>query len=870
MAALSSLLLLLFAHILPFVRSQKFIIQVSVEEEKPIPFKVTNLLVDSGLSKKWPSSTAGALKYEIIQRDGLPENMLRVESNGDLMVVERLDREAVCTGQRLELCELNILVNLDEVGELLEVKMRIIDVNDHAPSFPQPNYKVTINEDAPPGHKFPLPTAKDPDSSNFSVRDYRIVNDEPPGFFTMERNGAELFGVLRQRLDYEATKTLTFILECFDGGLPPQRGSVTVVVQVGDANDHAPKFSMSRYEAQVSESHPLNMRFLQLEASDRDSGSNAALIFSIRSSAPAFIRDTFQLTADGALMLKQSLDYETRKSYLIPVVVKDSALKPLSATAVVEVRVEDQNDNKPRITTHPAKGLTVREGARPNTQIGFVFASDKDKGAAGQLVCSIVASSDFTLETKKEREGLYVFQLSTKRSFDREVEPSVTVTVQCSDRGVPALWSSKKIIVYVLDVNDNPPVFGQRNNKARVKENARPGTVFSRINVHDADSGKNAELSFKLIGTGSDKFAVYSNGTIELRGSLDREAVSRYNFSIIASDHGEPSNTAAASLEINVDDVNDVAPRLKASSRVIRVPEDARVGDRVFHLKAVDPDLALGGNVTFMGVNPFFDVAQDGTITLRNLLDREIKAVLDLNVVLYDHGDPQLRSRETVRVEVTDVNDSPPVFHFPQHSNKTVTISYLDGAKGSLVATVNATDRDKGQNAVLRYKVMEPNGGRVSALSLFTINATSGQIRTAQTLNHFHVDTYNLIVEAADSGVPSISTREDLIIIIDDSPSQNDVQELAAANVTNFVIIIMLCAATIVLSSVLIVAIVHLRRRNRHLDREQALDEEGDYLKVSIASSPVKGSTQTEFGPACEVSRHLHRHTPLPSLPRCL
>jgi len=58
--------------------------------------------------------------------------------------------------------------------------------------------------------------------------------------------------------------------------------SATVTIMIDDINDHAPRFVQSVYRATMSESLSRGASIISVSATDRDIGSNAKLVYTLR------------------------------------------------------------------------------------------------------------------------------------------------------------------------------------------------------------------------------------------------------------------------------------------------------------------------------------------------------------------------------------------------------------------------------------------------------------------------------------------------------------------------------------------------------------------------------------------------------------
>lgn len=78
------------------------------------------------------------------------------------------------------------------------------------------------------------------------------------------------------------------------------------------------------------------------------------------------------------------------------------------------------------------------------------------------------------------------FLVSRRLDFEEQRFYILTVSAQQGDLQV----SSVRVYFNVLDVNDNPPVFGQDTFHASLREDTRVGACFLSLNVSDEDDGK--------------------------------------------------------------------------------------------------------------------------------------------------------------------------------------------------------------------------------------------------------------------------------------------------------------------------------------------------------------------------------------------
>lgn len=84
-------------------------------------------------------------------------------------------------------------------------------------------------------------------------------------------------------------------------------------------------------------------------------------------------------------------------------------------------------------------------------------------------------------------------------TLDRETRDRYDLTVLVSDNGTPSATASARVIVNVMDANDNEPKFLRPSYEFTVEENLRRGAVVGVILAKDADLDVNAAIRYSLI-----------------------------------------------------------------------------------------------------------------------------------------------------------------------------------------------------------------------------------------------------------------------------------------------------------------------------------------------------------------------------------
>ena len=153
-------------------------LRYSISEEVQVGTPVGNVARDLGLD----TSTLIDRRFRIVS--GPNHALFKLnQTNGVLYVGEIIDREEFCDGTKV--CLINLKIVVESPLEIHYVGVEITDVNDHSPTFPENEQRLEIAEHTPPGTRFQIHAARDPDVGTQSVRLYKLNRND---FFDMMLN----------------------------------------------------------------------------------------------------------------------------------------------------------------------------------------------------------------------------------------------------------------------------------------------------------------------------------------------------------------------------------------------------------------------------------------------------------------------------------------------------------------------------------------------------------------------------------------------------------------------------------------------------------------------------------------------------------
>uniref|UniRef100_A0A8C2W4Z1 Protocadherin-16 n=1 Tax=Chinchilla lanigera TaxID=34839 RepID=A0A8C2W4Z1_CHILA len=737
--------LLLLGVGVPGAWGQAGSLDLQIDEEQPAGTLIGD--ISAGL----PEGTATPPMYFISAQEGsgVGTDLAIDEHSGVVRTARVLDRE------RRDRYRFTAVT---PDGATVEVTVRVADINDHAPAFPQARAALQIPEHTALGTRYPLDPARDADAGHLGTQGYALSGDGAGETFRLETrpgpHGApvpEL--IIAGELDRENRSHYMLQLEAYDGGLPPRRAQALLDVTLLDINDHAPAFNQSRYHAVVSESLAPGSPVLQVFAADADAGANGAVTYEINRRQSEG-DGPFSIDAHtGLLRLERPLDFEQRRVHELVVQARDGGAHPELGSAFVTVHVRDANDNQPSMTVIflSADGTPrVSEAAPPGQLVARISVSDPDDGDFAHVNVSLEGGEGhFALSTQDS----VIYLVCVARQLDREERDAYNLRVTATDSGSPPLRAEAAFVLHITDVNDNAPTFDRQLYRPEpLPEVALPGSFVVRVTARDPDQGTNGQVTYSLApGTHTRWFSIDpTSGVITTATSLDYELEPQPQVIVVATDGGLPPLASSATVSVALQDVNDNEPQFQRTFYNASLPEGTQPGTCFLQVTATDADsgpfgllsYSLGAGLGASGPPPFRIDAHSGDVCTTRILDRDQgPSSFDFTVTAVDGGG--LKSMVYVKVFVSDENDNPPQFYPREYA---ASLS-AQSTPGTAVLRVRAHDPDQGPHGRLSYHILAGNSP-----PLFALDEHSGLLTVAWPLARRANSVVQLEIGAQDGG----------------------------------------------------------------------------------------------------------------------
>ncbi|KHJ90244.1 cadherin domain protein, partial [Oesophagostomum dentatum] len=631
--------------------------------------------------------------------------------HGDIMVNKPLDYEQK---QNYTFIVVAMDYGMPQLQSEQEITVYVVDTNDHDPIISSNLTVVDVNEVAPRGTVIANFRVEDKDTAENSASVFEIVEDY--GIFDVSPISGQLS--LALPLDFEAQSeyNVTVSARNIAGGT---KSFTSIIVRVIDNNDEAPRFiSGSPVHFSVVENLPGPYPAVigSTISEDLDEGENGLVTYSIfKGNTTLFSINS----ATGEVLVLAPLDREETTEHFLTAQATDSGSPRLSATSEIKITVLDDNDNAPEFD-QPYYIVHVRENSKIGTEVLHVNATDKDEGRNGLIRYSLLGESPFSIDP-------VTGAITIAGEVDREASSRYHMRIQATDYGkYKRQISIAYLTVIIDDGNDNNPVIRNKFLDVYIPNDLRAGDVVYVVDAVDSDEDNT--LFYNLTGK-----------------SLGDKAY--YSITVAVFDAG--GLNTSASFTFYVDDYRKF-PKWIATQSEANLIENS-FGE-IFQFKAQSPRNGsyfitysiLSGNDGSFSIDPL-----SGQLSISSELDRERRSIYRLWMAATDSDSPAKTSLTSISVVVEDKNDNSPVF------DKVIyAAEILENSDAQQLVCVSAFDSDLGKNAKISYSIASGN-----LAEAFTIDSSTGCIKTMRSLDREETSNYRLAVLATDHGVPPLNAE---------------------------------------------------------------------------------------------------------------
>ncbi|XP_067425648.1 cadherin-10 isoform X4 [Emydura macquarii macquarii] len=500
----------------------------------------------------------GSLKY-ILSGDGAGTLFIIDEKTGDIHATRRIDREEKAFYTlRAQAINRRTLRPVEPESEFV---IKIHDINDNEPTFPEEIYTASVPEMSVVGTSVVQVTATDADDPSYgnSARViYSILQGQP--YFSVEPET----GIIRTALpnmNRENREQYQVVIQAKDmgGQMGGLSGTTTVNITLTDVNDNPPRFPQNTIHLRIPESSPVGTAIGSVKATDADTGKNAEMEYRIIDGDGTDMFDivTQKDTQEGIITVRKPLDYETRRLYTLKVEAENIHvdpqfyyLGPFKDTTIVKISVEDGDE--PPVFSRSSYLFEAHEDIEVGTIIGTVMARDPDSASS---------PIRFSLDRHTDLDRIFNIHsgngsIYTSKPLDREISQWHNLSVIAAEINNPKDTTRVSVYVRILDVNDNAPQFAIFYDTF-VCENARAGQLIQTISAVDKDDPLGGQKFFFSLAAVNPNFTVQDNedNTARImtrRNGFSRHEISTYFLPVVISDNDYPIQSSTGTLTIRV------------------------------------------------------------------------------------------------------------------------------------------------------------------------------------------------------------------------------------------------------------------------------------------------------------------------------
>ncbi|XP_029918346.1 protocadherin-19 isoform X1 [Myripristis murdjan] len=415
----------------------------------------------------------------------------------------------------------------------------------------------------------------------------------------------------------------------------------------------------------------------------------------------------------------------------------------------------------------------INEEMKPGSVIGNVTKDAQKQGfqIAPQPPYLRVISNSEPRWVELSPAGILTTQMKIDRDVVCRQNPKCIISLEVMSNSMEICV----IKVEIEDLNDNAPRFPTSHIDIEISENASPGTRFPLEGASDPDSGIFGVQSYSITPNELFGLEIKTRGDgskiaeLVVQKSLDRETQSHYTYEISAEDGGDPPKIGAVQLNIKVIDSNDNNPVFDEPVYTVNVMENSPINTLVIDLNATDPDEGTNGEVVYSFNSYVTEKTRDafkidprtGIITVNGVLDYETTQIYEIDVQAKDLGPNSIPAHCKVTVNVMDTNDNPPIISLLSLNTEMVEVSE-NAQRGYVIALVRVSDKDSGANGKVQCRLQGNVPFRLQEYESFSTILVDGRLDREQR------DTYNLTIQAEDSGIPPLRATKSLVVKVTD------------------------------------------------------------------------------------------------------
>ena len=449
--------------------------------------------------------------------------------------------------------------------------------------------------------------------------------------------------------DYEVQSQYSFAVIATDAaGNASTAQSVTL--EINNLDDTAPIITSGATAAAIDENSGAG-QVVYTATADDSADISAGVSFSLADGSDAGLTID---TATGEVTLTADPDYEAQSQYSFAVIATDAAGNASIAQSVT-LDINNLDDTAPIITSGAtAAAIDENSGAG---QVVYTATADDSADISAGVSFSLTDGSDAALSIDAATGEV---TLATDPDFEAQSQYSFAVIATDAAGNASAAQS---VTLDINNLDEVAPTITSGATAAAIDENSGAGQVVYTATADDS-ADISAGVSFSL-AAGSDAALSIdaATGEVTLATDPDHEVQSQYSFAVIATD-AAGNASAAQSVTIDINDLDDTAPTITSGDVVDTVTENTSSGQLVYMATADDSADVTSGPVIFslsldsddaLSIDP-----ATGQVTLEEDPDHEAQTQYNFSVIATDGAGNFSEKALTLNIE--DIDDVAPLY----------------------------------------------------------------------------------------------------------------------------------------------------------------------------------------------------------------
>ncbi|OTF83049.1 fat-like protein cadherin-related tumor suppressor-like protein, partial [Euroglyphus maynei] len=319
-----------------------------------------------------------------------------------------------------------------------------------------------------------------------------------------------------------------------------------------------------------------------------------------------------------------------------------------------------------------------------------------------------------------------------------------------------------KVIINVIDVNDQPPQFITPYFETNVVESSSIGTSILQVQAFDTDYGNNAKINYTIISGNIDQtFDIEPDlGYIFVAKQLNFRQLSEYYLLIKANDQGQPSLSNTANVHILITLPDNSPPKFEQTNYVVEIREDEKVGTVIISVKMINKQASYFTIIAGDPDKTFTINVNNGELYIRRPLDYEHCSSYQLTIEASNLMGANVTTK--VFINIIDINDNAPYWNqtvFDGQIFETTPINTFVQTESGSPLVIRAYDNDSFYNLV--YQIVEHE-----AREYFRIEPRTGAISLIKMLDCDKHQQLQFSVSVIDDGTPKLKASNDATVRI--------------------------------------------------------------------------------------------------------